>query len=50
MLRAFNMGVGMIAVVGPDRADEAVRSLAEAGEIAWIAGEIVPGDSRVILD
>jgi phosphoribosylformylglycinamidine cyclo-ligase len=50
MFRAFNMGVGMIAVVGPERADDVVRSLAEAGETAWVAGEIVRGNPRVILD
>ncbi len=50
MFRAFNMGVGMIAVVGPERADEVARSFTEAGETAWLAGEIVRGDPRVILD
>ena len=50
MFRAFNMGVGMVAVVAPERADALVRELREAGEDAWIAGEIVPGEGRTILD
>lgn len=50
MFRAFNMGVGMVAVVAPERADAVVRELREAGEEAWMAGEIVPGDGRTVLD
>ena len=50
MFRAFNMGVGMVAVVAPERADSIVRELREAGEVAWIAGEIVPGEGRTVLD
>ena len=49
MFRAFNMGVGMAAVVAADDADAAVRDLRAAGEQAWIAGEIVPGDGKVVL-
>jgi phosphoribosylformylglycinamidine cyclo-ligase len=49
MFRAFNMGVGMVAVVAADRADAVVRELTDAGETAWIAGEIVPGDGKVVL-
>jgi phosphoribosylformylglycinamidine cyclo-ligase len=50
MFRAFNMGVGMVAVVDSGRADALVRELNEAGERAWIAGEIVPGERRTVLD
>ncbi len=49
MFRAFNMGVGMVAVVAADDADAVVRDLGAAGEQAWIAGEIVPGDGTVVL-
>jgi phosphoribosylformylglycinamidine cyclo-ligase len=49
MFRAFNMGVGMVAVVDADAADAVVRDLRAAGEQAWIAGEIVPGDGKVVL-
>jgi phosphoribosylformylglycinamidine cyclo-ligase len=50
MFRAFNVGVGMVAVVAPERADAIVRELQGAGEEAWIAGEIVPGEGRTVLD
>jgi phosphoribosylformylglycinamidine cyclo-ligase len=49
MFRAFNMGVGMVAVVSPDRADAVVAELSAAGERAWVAGEIVPGARSVVL-
>ncbi|HET8654896.1 MAG TPA: phosphoribosylformylglycinamidine cyclo-ligase [Longimicrobiaceae bacterium] len=50
MFRAFNMGVGMVAIVAPEDADAVVSALRSAGENAWIAGEIVPGEGNVILD
>jgi phosphoribosylformylglycinamidine cyclo-ligase len=49
MFRAFNMGVGMVAVVSADDVDAVVRDLRAGGEQAWIAGEIVPGDGTVVL-
>jgi phosphoribosylformylglycinamidine cyclo-ligase len=49
MYRAFNMGLGMVAVVAADEADAVVRELSAAGEQAWIAGEIVPGAGTVVL-
>ena len=49
MFRAFNMGVGMVAAAAPHHADALVASLRDAGETAWIAGEVVPGERKVIL-
>ncbi|HEX9939841.1 MAG TPA: phosphoribosylformylglycinamidine cyclo-ligase [Longimicrobium sp.] len=49
MFRAFNMGIGMVAVVTADRAEALIRELNTAGETAWLAGEIVPGDGKVVL-
>lgn len=49
MFRAFNMGVGMVAMVAAERADAIVAELAAAGERAWIAGEVVPGERTVVL-
>jgi phosphoribosylformylglycinamidine cyclo-ligase len=50
MFRAFNMGVGMVAVVPAGDADAVAGALNAAGETAWIAGEIVPGERNVLLD
>jgi phosphoribosylformylglycinamidine cyclo-ligase len=41
MLRAFNMGVGMVLVASADAADRVVASLRDAGEPAWLLGEVV---------
>lgn len=49
MYRAFNMGVGMVAVVDRGAADAVIQRLHGAGEHAWIAGEIVSGDGSVEL-
>jgi phosphoribosylformylglycinamidine cyclo-ligase len=49
MFRAFNMGIGMVAVVAPEDADRAVAALRRAGETAWVAGGIAPGEGRVQL-
>jgi hypothetical protein len=37
-------------VVAAGDADAVVGELNAAGERAWIAGEIVPGDRNVVLD
>ena len=42
MLRVFNCGIGMVIVVAPDRADEALRALAGSGESAQLIGRIEP--------
>ncbi|HSK22809.1 MAG TPA: phosphoribosylformylglycinamidine cyclo-ligase [Egicoccus sp.] len=52
MWRAFNCGVGMVAVVPPDVADAAVAVLADHGVDAWILGGVVqsaPDTPRVQL-
>jgi phosphoribosylformylglycinamidine cyclo-ligase len=36
----FNMGVGMVAVLPPDSADQAVRLLAGRGLRAWVCGSV----------
>ncbi len=36
----FNMGIGMVAVTEPAVADVAIRTLAAAGQPAWLCGEV----------
>lgn len=43
MLRTFNCGIGMVAVVSPERADEAVRILSDAGEKVFRLGRLIAG-------
>ena len=42
MLRAFNMGVGMILVCSPADADSVLGRLRALGERAWALGQVVP--------
>ena len=44
MARTFNCGIGMVLVVGADRAPEVLRELADVGEMAWVIGAIEPGE------
>ncbi len=43
MWRTFNLGVGMVAVVAPEQADDTVVLLDERHVPAWVAGEVRPG-------
>ncbi len=45
MLRTFNSGVGMVAVVPAKACEAALDVLRAAGENAWILGEIAAGSS-----
>jgi phosphoribosylformylglycinamidine cyclo-ligase len=42
MARVFNCGVGMVIIVAPDHAENAMRSLRASGETVWQIGEIKP--------
>jgi phosphoribosylformylglycinamidine cyclo-ligase len=46
MYRVFNMGIGMLVVVGSKDADEVQRLIPEE---TWVVGELVAGEQRVIL-
>lgn len=42
MRRTFNLGVGFVGIVAPAARDVVMRRLADAGETAWVIGEVVP--------
>jgi phosphoribosylformylglycinamidine cyclo-ligase len=48
MARTFNMGVGMIAVVSPSAADDALALLADHGHQPAVLGEVVADGSGVV--
>jgi phosphoribosylformylglycinamidine cyclo-ligase len=50
MRRVFNMGIGFMVVVRPGDAQHAVEILQANGEKAYVIGEIVPGDGRVVFE
>ena len=48
MLRTFNMGIGLIAVVRPEKFKRVTGLLDRAGEKFHVIGRIVKGDRKVI--
>lgn len=44
MFNTFNMGVGMCMAVSKETADAAIKALNDAGEKAFVIGEVVEGD------
>lgn len=49
MFNTFNMGVGMSVVVSKEDAEKAVEVLKAAGEDAYVIGEIIKSDEKVII-
>ena len=49
MFNTFNMGVGMVAVVAPEDAGQALDVLREAGEDAYVLGTVREGAEGVVL-
>lgn len=49
MYRAFNMGIGMVAVVAAERASKVVERLKSEGEDATVIGELRIGSNDVVL-
>lgn len=47
MFSTFNMGVGMVLVVGREDADRALQLLKVKGQEAYLMGEVQPGDAGV---
>ncbi|WP_022873708.1 phosphoribosylformylglycinamidine cyclo-ligase [Nesterenkonia alba] len=46
--RTWNLGVGMVAVVAAEKADDAVAHLNAAGQSAWIMGEVSAFDPQTV--
>jgi phosphoribosylformylglycinamidine cyclo-ligase len=47
LYQVFNMGIGMTAVVSPDRVDSIVQFIRRREQAAWIIGEITRGTGQV---
>jgi phosphoribosylformylglycinamidine cyclo-ligase len=50
MFRAFNMGVGLVAIVDPSDAERVIAAAGDAGVRAWMLGDVVPGSGQVELE
>ena len=49
MYNTFNMGIGIVLVVDEEVANDVVSCLNQAGEKAYIVGEVIQGDEGVLL-
>lgn len=49
MFNTFNMGVGMSIVVAKEDAEKAIEVLKANGEDAYVIGEIIAGDEKVVI-
>lgn len=49
MFRVFNMGIGMVAFVSPQSVDGVLSEATAQGVRAWVAGEVIPGEGRVVF-
>lgn len=49
MYNTFNMGIGMVLAVDSADAEKTVQALTDAGETAYVIGEIAEGEKGVIL-
>ena len=52
LLRTFNCGIGMIAIVKPDAVDEVTDVFTQGGETVALLGEVIPaaGEHRVVYN
>ncbi|MBQ7134153.1 MAG: phosphoribosylformylglycinamidine cyclo-ligase [Ruminococcus sp.] len=50
MFNTFNMGVGMSIVVAKEDADKSLEILKSQGEDAYIIGEIIKSDNKIIIE
>lgn len=49
MFNTFNMGVGMSVIVAAEDADKALQILRAAGEDAYVIGNIIKSDEKVVI-
>ncbi len=49
MYNTFNMGIGMAVIVPENEVEKALNLLKEAGEEAYLIGEVVEGNKEVIM-
>lgn len=50
MFNTFNMGVGMSCVVSAEDADKALEVLKENGVDAYVIGEVIKADDKIIIE
>lgn len=49
MYNTFNMGIGMAVIVPENEVEKSLKILRQAGEEAYLIGEVIEGNSKVII-
>ena len=49
MYNTFNMGIGMAVIVPKNQVEKAINLLKEAGEEAYLIGEVIEGNKEIIM-
>jgi phosphoribosylformylglycinamidine cyclo-ligase len=49
MYNTYNMGIGMVLAVDPEKAEDAIGAIREAGDQAYVIGRIAAGEKGVDL-
>ena len=49
MYNTFNMGIGMAIIVPENEVEKSIQILKEAGEDAYLIGEVVEGNKEIII-
>ena len=49
MFNTFNMGIGLSVIVAEEDADKALQILRDAGEDAYVIGNIIKSDEKVVI-
>ena len=49
MYNTYNMGIGMVLAVAPEKAEDAIAAVREAGDQAYVIGRIAAGEKGVDL-
>ncbi|MGH9423893.1 MAG: phosphoribosylformylglycinamidine cyclo-ligase [Thermoanaerobaculia bacterium] len=50
MLRVFNMGIGMVLIVGKDQVDLIARHFGQTGQKFYFIGNVLKGSGKVVYD
>ena len=50
MLRVFNMGIGMVLILGPGEVDRVSKHFSQIGQKFYFIGNVVKGSGKVVYD
>jgi len=50
LYHAFNMGIGMVAIVAPDLVDAVLKAIKASHRKAWLIGEVVKGSGETRIE